>query len=159
MAKHFKLKISRVFPFFQSCRSKDSSDLTSIPVPSFFRLSSVNPNPITLHLPPQPPTSSKLSHYSSFKRHVSSAFSSIGCGLGSRSSAQYLSETDRSESPPPPTPEFHWEKEDRWHVIAKVYDDDETPRRKIYNTSENDDDLLPPPPPPNTEKKDRKSVV
>ncbi|XWS45393.1 hypothetical protein CRYUN_Cryun15aG0132700 [Craigia yunnanensis] len=158
MAKRFKLKISRVFLTFQSCRSKDPTDLPSNPVPSFFRLSSVNPKPVTLHLPPppQPPTSSKLPHYSSLKRHVSSAFSSIGCGLGSRSSAQYFSETDRSESQPPPTPEFHWEKEDRWHVIAKVYDEDETPRRKIYNTSENDDDLFPPPPPPNTEKKKRR---
>ncbi|XWS42035.1 hypothetical protein CRYUN_Cryun17cG0134100 [Craigia yunnanensis] len=154
MAKRFKLKISRGFPSFQSCRSKDPSYLPSNPVPSFFRISAVNPNPITLHLPPSPQPTSKLPHYSSLKRHVSSAFSSIGCGLGSRSSAQYFSETDRSESPPPPTPEFHWEKEDRWHVIAKVYDDDETPRRKIYNTSENDDDFFPPPP-PNTGKKKR----
>ncbi|XVE82654.1 hypothetical protein DITRI_Ditri16bG0023400 [Diplodiscus trichospermus] len=146
MAKRFKLKISRVFPSFQSCRSKDPSDLPS------------NPVPITRQLPPppQPQTSTKPPHCSSLKRQVSSAFSSIGCGLGSRSSARNFSETDRSESPPPPTPEFHWEKEDRWHVIAKVYDDDETPRRKIYNTSENDDDLFPPPPPPNTEKKKRR---
>ncbi|XVF59597.1 hypothetical protein PTKIN_Ptkin07bG0288500 [Pterospermum kingtungense] len=163
MAKRFKLKMSRVF---SSCRSKDPSYLPSNPVPSFFRLSSVNPNAITLHLPPQPQpqpptTSSKLPHYSSLKRHVSSAFSSIGCGLRSRSPSAklYLSEIDRTESPPPPTPEFHWEKEDRWHVIAKVYggdddDDDETPRRKIYNTS--GDDIFPPPPPPNTEKKKRR---
>ncbi|XP_022774144.1 transcription repressor OFP7-like [Durio zibethinus] len=156
MAKRFKLKISRVFPSFQSCRSKDPSDLPSNPVPSVFRVSSGNPNHVTLHLPPSSQPTLKLPHYSSLKRHVSSAFSSIGCGLGSRSSAQYYSETDCSESPPPPTPEFHWEKEDRWHVIAKVYDDDETPRRKIYNTSENDDDLFPPPPPPNTEKKKRR---
>ncbi|XVF15734.1 hypothetical protein REPUB_Repub09cG0181200 [Reevesia pubescens] len=158
MAKRFKLKISRVFPSFQSCCSKDPSYLPSNPVPSLFNLSSVNPNPITVHLPPPPPppTSSKLPHYSSFKRHVSSAFSSIGCGLGSRSSAQYFSETERSGSPPPPTPEFHWEKEDRWHVIAKVYDGKETPRRKIYNSSENDADFIPPPVPPNTEKKKRR---
>ncbi|KAK6288031.1 hypothetical protein POUND7_014210 [Theobroma cacao] len=166
MAKRFKLKISRVFLSLQSCRSKDPADLPSKPVPSFFRLSSVNPDPITLQLPPPPPAPppppppappTSKPHYSSLKRHVSSAFSSIGCGLGSRSSTQYFSETDRSESPPPPTPEFHWEKEDRWHVIAKVYDDDETPRRKIYNTSENeDDDFFPPPPPPNTEKKKRR---
>ncbi|XWS29314.1 hypothetical protein CRYUN_Cryun24cG0018400 [Craigia yunnanensis] len=156
MAKHFKLKISRVFPSFQSCRSKEPSDLPSNPVHSFFGLSSVNPNPIALHLHQSPQPTSKLPHYSSLKRRVSSAFSSIGCGLGSRSSAKYFSETDCSESPPPPTPEFHWEKEDRWHVIAKVYDDDETPRRKIYNTSENDDDFFPPPPPPNTEKKKRR---
>ncbi|KAK8716738.1 hypothetical protein V6N13_044040 [Hibiscus sabdariffa] len=163
MAKRFKLKIFRVFTSFQSCRSKDPSNLPLNLVPSFCRLSSVRRNLITRHLPPPPPPppqpkSSKLPHYSSLKRHVSSAFSSIGCGLGSRSSAKYLSETDRSESSPPSTLEFHWEKEDRWHIIAKVYDDDKTPRRKIYNTSENDDDLFPVPPsaPPNTIKKKRR---
>ncbi|KAK8497495.1 hypothetical protein V6N13_053257 [Hibiscus sabdariffa] len=157
MAKRFKLKLSRVFNLFQSCRSKDPSDLPLNPAPSFFRLSSVKRYPITRHLPPQP-TSSKLAHYYSLKRHISSVFSSIGCGLGSRSSSKFLSETHRSGASPPSTLEVHWEKEDRRrrHVIAKVYGDDETPRRKIYNTSENDDSLFPPPPPPNTEKKKRR---
>lgn len=132
IAKSFKLKISRVFfPSFQSCRSKNPSDF---------------PNPMfsTLPLPPAAaqPSSSKLPHYSSLKRHVSTAFSSMGCGLRSRSSAQCFSETDCcNDSPPPPTPEFHWEREDRWHVITKVHDDGDTPRRKIYNISENEDDF------------------
>ncbi|GMI68134.1 ARABIDOPSIS THALIANA OVATE FAMILY PROTEIN 7, ovate family protein 7 [Hibiscus trionum] len=160
MAKRFKLKIFRVFTSFQSCRSKDPSNLPLNPVPLFCRLYSVTRNPITRHLPPPPlptqPKSTKVPRYSSLKRHVSSAFSSIGCGLGPRSSAKYLSETDRSESSPPSTLEFHWEEEDRWRVIAKVYDDDKTPRRKIYNTSENDDDLFPHPAPPNTIKKKRR---
>ncbi|XVF62010.1 hypothetical protein PTKIN_Ptkin08bG0182100 [Pterospermum kingtungense] len=156
MGKGFKLKISKVFPSFQSCCSKIHSNLPSNHDPSFFRLSSVNPNPITLHSPPSSKPTSKLPHYSSIKRHVSSAFSSIGCGLGSRSSPRYYSEADCSESPPPPTPEFHWEEEDSLHVIAKAYDDYETPRRKIYK---NEDDVVvpsPPPPPPNTERKKRR---
>ncbi|PPD95433.1 hypothetical protein GOBAR_DD07513 [Gossypium barbadense] len=145
MAKRFKFKIPRVFASFKSCRSKDPSNLPSNPVPSFCRLSS-------------------LPHHSSFKRHVTSAFSSIGCGLRSRSSVKYLSETDRSESPPPqPTLEFHWEKEDGWHVIAKAYNNNETPRRnKVYDAEIDDDSFppplppLPPPPPPNTVKKKRR---
>ncbi|KAE8707088.1 Transcription repressor OFP8 [Hibiscus syriacus] len=155
MAKRFKLKLSRVFTSFQSYSSKYPSNLPLNPVPSFFRLPSVKRNLITRHILPQP-TSSKLPHYSSLKRHVSCAFSSFGCCLGSRSSSKYLSETDRSGSPPASTLEFHWEKEDSWHVIAKVYGDDETPRRKIYNSSEKDDGLFPPPPPPNTVKKKRR---
>ncbi|KAE8709528.1 Transcription repressor OFP8 [Hibiscus syriacus] len=155
MAKRFKLKLSRVFTSFKSYRSKDPFNLPLNHYPSFFRLSSVKRNLITRHLPPQP-TSSKLPHYSSLKRHVSCAFSFIGCCLGSRSSAKFSSETDRGGSSPPSTLEFHWDKEDRWHVIAKVYGDDETPRRKIYNSSEKDDGLFPPPPPPNTEKKKRR---
>ncbi|KAE8733256.1 RNA-binding family protein isoform 1 [Hibiscus syriacus] len=59
----------------------------------------------------------------------------------------------RIESSPPSTLEFHWEKEDIFHVIAKVYDDNKCPSRKFYNTFENDDDLTPPPVPPNTVKK------
>ncbi|MBA0715717.1 hypothetical protein Golax_014603, partial [Gossypium laxum] len=48
--------------------------------------------------------------------------------LRPRFSAQCSSETDCcKDSPPPPTPEFHWEREDRWHVITKVHDDDHTP--------------------------------
>ncbi|KAK4584322.1 hypothetical protein RGQ29_022168, partial [Quercus rubra] len=66
-----------------------------------------------------------------------------------------LSDDDRTES----TLEFHWEKEDEWHVVAKVYDD--TPRRnKIYNSSvsgESDSDDAPPPPPPTAEKKKRRA--
>ncbi|MBA0770117.1 hypothetical protein Gotri_018790, partial [Gossypium trilobum] len=53
----------------------------------------------------------------------------MGCGFRPRFSAQCSSETDCcNDSPPPPTPEFHWEREDRWHVITKVHDDDHTPQ-------------------------------
>ncbi|CBI17543.3 unnamed protein product, partial [Vitis vinifera] len=103
MARRFKLRISRVIPSFQSCRSKDPSSLPENPVPV--------------------------------------------------SSRQCFSDDDDSESP-----EFKWKKEDKWHVVAKVYDDN--PRQKIYNSSvsgESDDDVLPPPPPPTAEKKKRRS--
>ncbi|KAE8695168.1 Transcription repressor OFP8 [Hibiscus syriacus] len=154
MAKRFKLKISRVL--FQSCRCKDPCDSPSNPDPSFFRLSSsVNPIPITLHLPPSAPQPTP--RCSSLKRHVSSAFSSMGCVLRSRSSAPCFSETERSESHLPPTPEFYWEREDGWHVIAKVLDDEETPRRKNYYTSDNNDDFfISPSKPPNTENRKRR---
>uniref|UniRef100_A0A2N9JAP6 Transcription repressor n=1 Tax=Fagus sylvatica TaxID=28930 RepID=A0A2N9JAP6_FAGSY len=155
MAKRLKFRISRVIPSFQSCRSKDPSTLPSNPVPSFFRPSPVKTTKLfNLHFPPstQPPKP----HHSSLRRHVSSAFTSVGCGCRSRPT---LSDDDRSESL-----EFQWEKEDNWHVVAKVYD--ETPRRKIYNSSvsgesdSEDDDVLslppPPPPPPTVEKKKRR---
>ena len=151
MAKRFKLRISRVFPSFQSCRSKDPSALPENPVPVFLRLSPPHPEVVHLDLPAAPPPS-KPHRNNSIKRHVSSAIISVGCGLGSRSSRQCRSDDDDSEPP-----EFKWKKEDKWHVIAKVYDD--IPRRKIYNSSASggsDDDVLPPPP-PTAEKKKRRS--
>lgn len=155
MAKRLKFKISRVFSF-QSCRSKDPSTLPANPAPPFSKLSPYTPNSTTLYFPPPPPSKP---HYSSLKRHVSSAFSSMGCGLGSRSrsSLQYYSDSDYTESPPPPTtPEFHWEKDHKWHVIAKQTHESESPRVKIADSSENDGISLPPPPPPNTERKKRR---
>ncbi|KAF2302283.1 hypothetical protein GH714_033983 [Hevea brasiliensis] len=155
MAKRFKLKLSRVITSFNSCRSKDPSTFPANPVPSFLGLSLVK-----LHLPPP----SKPQHSSSIKRHMSSAFASITSGFRSRSTTtHYLSETERTKSPPPPPPppppEFQWEREEKWHVVAKMYD--ETPRRKISNSLvscdfENDNIFLPPPPPPNTERKRRR---
>ncbi|GLU13706.1 hypothetical protein SLE2022_303220 [Rubroshorea leprosula] len=151
MAKRFKIKISRVFPF-KSCRSRHPSTLPFTPVPSFSRLP-----PVNLHFPPPPPPPpSSKPYYSSIKRHVSSAFSSMGCSFGSRSSSHYLSDTDYTDSPPPPTPEFHWEKDHKWHVIAKVQDDgsNDTRRLKIAESFDNDG-VLPSPPRPNTEDKQR----
>ncbi|KAJ9147102.1 hypothetical protein P3X46_029304 [Hevea brasiliensis] len=156
MAKRFKLKLSRVITSFNSCRLKDPSTFPSNPVPSFLGLSTVR-----LRLPPSVPPS-KHHHSSSIKRHMSSAFASISCGFTSKSTTTHsLSETDHNNSPlpPPPPTEFHWEREEEWHVVAKMYD--ETPRRKIYNSLvsghfENDNIFLPPPPPPNTERKKRR---
>ncbi|KAA8531860.1 hypothetical protein F0562_006423 [Nyssa sinensis] len=153
MAKSLKLRISRVIPTFHSCRSKDPSTLPEDPVPSFFRLSPVNPKLVDVDFPATPPPSKP--HRSSFKRHVSSAFISVGCGFGTKSGTQCASDNDRSDSP-----EFKWQKEEKWHVVAKVYD--ETPRRKIYNSSASGESdsgevLPPPPPPPTAEKKKRRS--
>lgn len=87
---------------------------------------------------------------------MSSAFISVGCGFRSR---RTLSDDDRTEPP-----EFQWEKEEKWHVVAKVYE--ETPRRKIYNSSvsggsDSDNDVLglaPLPPPPSTVEKKKRRV-
>ncbi|KAF5736063.1 transcription repressor OFP7 [Tripterygium wilfordii] len=137
MAKRFKLRFSKVISSFNSCRSKDPSTLPIVPVPSFLRLSPVKRNPITLHLPPPTVPSSKPRYSSSIKRHVSSAFTSIGCGFKSRSSVHH---ENRTESPPSDHDHlFHWEEHDKWHVVNKLYseeeDEEETPRRKIYNSS------------------------
>ncbi|KAF5752956.1 transcription repressor OFP7 [Tripterygium wilfordii] len=127
MAKRFKLRISKLIPYFKSCRSKDLTTLPIVPVPSFLSLSPVKPNPITLHLPPPTP--------SSIKRHTSSAFTSIGCGFRSRPTAHHENSTES----PPPDHFFHWEKQEKWHVVNKLYseedDEDSSPRRKIYNSS------------------------
>lgn len=158
MAKRLKLKFSRVLTSFSSCRLKDPSTFPSNPVPSFLRFS-----PVKLHLPPSVPPPSKPHPSSSIKRHMSSALASITCGFRSRTTTKYyLSKTKHKKSPPPPSPpppEFHWEREEKWHVVAKMYG--ETPRRKIYNSLVSDDFktdniFLPPPPPLNTERKRRR---
>ncbi|KAL9394040.1 hypothetical protein Peur_013325 [Populus x canadensis] len=159
MAKRFKFRFSRVISF-QSCRSKDPSLLPSNPVPSFLRLSTGNHNSIiinNLHLPPSQSPSSKPHQHSSIKRHVSSAFTSMGCGFRSKSSTHSLSETDRTKSSQP-TENFHWAEEEKYHLVAKLFDDDSTPRRKIYNSSasedsKNHDVFLPP---TNIERKKRR---
>ncbi|XP_012847470.1 PREDICTED: uncharacterized protein LOC105967423 [Erythranthe guttata] len=72
----------------------------------------------------------------SFKHHASSAFVSIGAACG-------LQQTSDEE--------LKWQKEDKWHVVAKMC---EQPihRRKICNSSASEDDLpfLPPAPPPSS---------
>ncbi|KAM7524181.1 hypothetical protein LguiA_014083 [Lonicera macranthoides] len=128
MAK-FKLRISRVIPSFQSCRSKDPSTLPNNPVPSFFRLSPVNPKLIPVDFPITSPPS-KQPHRSSFKHHVSSAFISVGSRFKSKSAAPRYADSDE----PAELNQFQWQKEDEWHIIAKVYEE-ESPRRKIYNSS------------------------
>ncbi|KDP36490.1 hypothetical protein JCGZ_09498 [Jatropha curcas] len=143
MAEHFKVKFCRVITSFNSCRSKDPSTLPSNPVPSFLRLS-----PVKLRLPPPPKP-----HNSSIKRHMSSALASIKSGFRSRSTANHFSETAYSKS----ATEFQWEKEEKWHVVAKMYD--ETPRRKIYNSlvkSDFDNHNILLPPHSNTERKRRR---
>ncbi|KAL2456289.1 Transcription repressor OFP7 [Forsythia ovata] len=149
MAKSFKLRITRVITTtLQSCRSKDPSTLPEDPVPSFSRHSPVNPK----FTPANFPVPKDQNHRSSFKTHVSSTLISAGCGWASKPGATITSDEDctRSESQ-----EFKWQKEEKWHVVAKIYEE-KTQRRKIYNSSasggSDDDDLtltapraLPPP--------------
>ncbi|KAL8531931.1 hypothetical protein ACS0TY_008512 [Phlomoides rotata] len=67
-----------------------------------------------------------------FNHHVSSAFISINCAL-----------------PSTHPPQFKWQREDKWHVVAKI----PHPRHKIYNS---DADDLTSAPPSSSEKKIRR---
>nr|XP_027074214.1 transcription repressor OFP7 [Coffea arabica] len=157
-SKSFKLRVSKlVTTTFHSCRSKDASTLPHDPVPTFFRLSPVNPNFLTIDHYTNPP---KSSGSSSVTRHVSSAFSSIGCGFASMKPAA-IKHSDDGRARSSSQQEFSWEQEEKWHVVAKIYDDKhQTPRRKIYNScasGDSDQDkkilALPPPPPPSKKKR------
>ncbi|KAF8406411.1 hypothetical protein HHK36_008498 [Tetracentron sinense] len=159
MAKSFKLRISRVIPYFQSCRSKEPSTLPENPLPAIFQLSPVNPKafdidfPATTAFQDAPPLKSRNS---SLKSHVSSAIVSVACGCRSRSSTKYSTDDDDDDSE---SPEFKWKKEEKWHVVARVNDD--SPRRKIYNSSvsgDSDGDVSPPPPPTIEKKKKKKKA-
>ncbi|KAF5762299.1 putative transcription factor OFP family [Helianthus annuus] len=131
----FKLKI------FRSCRSKDPSTLPNHPIPTFQRHNIFTDDSPTTTLPP--PKHHQQPHRSSFKSHVSSAF---GCG----SKSGDFSDSDY----------FHWQEDDHWHVIAKIYDV-ESPRRKIYTSSvsaaDTSDDNFPLPLPLTEKKKRRRS--
>ncbi|XXG81357.1 hypothetical protein AAC387_Pa09g2014 [Persea americana] len=102
MGKRFKLRISKVFNSFQSCRSKD---LPENPHPPIFR---VNSKPFDLHFPdPRPPTS--------LRRQVSSAIASVGCGCRSKTHRY-----PTLSPPPPPSTDFQWRKDEKWHVVARI---------------------------------------
>ncbi|XP_042507592.1 transcription repressor OFP7 [Macadamia integrifolia] len=151
MAKRFKLRLFRLIPSFQNCRSKDPSVLPVDPHPIFFRLSpttsTANSNKIdfpatpaalpVLDPPPPPllPNPTPKPYHSSLKRHVSSAFISVGCGFGSKSGKHHLSDDDDNLD----STEYRWKQNDKWHVIARVQHDPPAPapapRRKIHNSS------------------------
>ncbi|KAK4416548.1 Transcription repressor OFP7 [Sesamum alatum] len=102
MAKRFKLRICRVITTtLQSCRSKDPSILPEDPIPSFSRPSPNHQNP--------------AAHRPSFNHRLSSAFISFGaaCGLP-QTPDDHLNGTESQE--------FKWQKEDKWHVVAKIYE-------------------------------------
>ncbi|XP_022884389.1 transcription repressor OFP7-like [Olea europaea var. sylvestris] len=160
MAKSFKLRITRVITTtLQSCRSKDPSTLPEDPVPSLSRLSPGNPNFTVVNFP----ISKDQNHRPSFKSHVSSTFLSASCGWASKPGAKISSDEDCTRSEPQ---EFKWQEEEKWHVVAKIYEE-KTPRQKIYNSAasggSDDDDLtfaapssLLPPPLSAAEKKKRR---
>lgn len=87
MAKRFKLKLSRVIPSFQICRSKNASE---IPVPVIYRVSPFNPKALDINYPklPDPPPSTP----DTYKRHLSGKKASVGCRCQARSLAQYLAD-------------------------------------------------------------------
>ncbi|OAY50764.1 transcription repressor OFP7 [Manihot esculenta] len=87
MAKrNFKLKLSRVVPSFQICRSKNSSDN---PIPSIHRVSPLNRKVLDFNypkFPDQPPSTPDC------KRRISPKKTSVGCRFESRSLADYLTD-------------------------------------------------------------------
>ncbi|KAF6149759.1 hypothetical protein GIB67_017492 [Kingdonia uniflora] len=83
MAKHFKLRLSRIIPsFHSSCLSKDTPKLPTSPFP-FFRLSPINRKAIDIDFPAPKTFQDKAS-----KRRVSSTVVSLGCGRRLKSSTQ-----------------------------------------------------------------------
>ncbi|XP_062076247.1 transcription repressor OFP7 [Humulus lupulus] len=168
MSKRFRLRISKIIFSINPCSSKDPSN----PVPSIFRFSTVNPTVLLPEHRSHPATTTgDKPHRSFLKRHVSAAFMSVGC-CRSRSKPTLSDHDDDNVGSTRSSRDetfFQWEKQDNWHVIAKVYDDEdvdvvvETPRRKIYTSSvsgrsetENDDVLPPPPPPPSSAESKKK---
>ncbi|XP_068657445.1 transcription repressor OFP7-like [Aristolochia californica] len=126
MAKRLKQKISRVFPSFQSCRSKDPASLPENPVPvSVFCLSPVNPKAVDTVFPVAANPHPRRSF-----RHLSTAVVSVGCGCRSARPSRRgaLADDERSANE---GSEYRWQREEKWHVVA--------PRRKIDYT-DNDDD-------------------
>lgn len=122
MAKQFKLRIYKVITTtFQSCRSKDPSTLPQNPVPSFFRFT-----PLLPHFP------------TDHRRNVSTRTTSFACGFSSTSSSStkkqhrspdhHLNTTNTARSSSSPQ-RFKWRKEEKWHVIAKIHEQNQTPPR------------------------------
>ncbi|KAL6012356.1 hypothetical protein ACLOJK_002843 [Asimina triloba] len=128
MSKRFKRRIARVLPSFHTCRSQDV-----VPIPSVTAPSSSSPSSL-------------------IKRHVSSALVSVGCRFRSSSSSSSIKSNRptaaaaAAASAPDPSPasDFQWQKDEKWHVIAKVPTHHR--RRKISshrsNSSSDDDEYF-----------------
>ncbi|KAJ0086527.1 hypothetical protein Patl1_09121 [Pistacia atlantica] len=80
MAKRLKLKLSRVIPSLQFCRSKHPSTSAQTPLPALYRLSPFNPKTFDITYPilPAPPPSTPEDPF--VKRHVLPKAVSLGCG-------------------------------------------------------------------------------
>lgn len=124
MGKRFKVRISRVIPS-SCCRSKNPKLLPANPIPSFLRHSNANPITTVHFSPPH-------EHRRSFRRHFSSAVISMVCGVRSRNRSRYLTPASTGS---PPTPQFHWQEDEKFHVVETTSTTLTTPRQKIYNSS------------------------
>ncbi|KAG1342099.1 transcription repressor OFP7 [Cocos nucifera] len=144
MAKRFRLRLSRVIPSFQSCRSKDDAGVT-ITTPSF-RLSPVNHKALDIDFPPPP---SPAAPAFLLRRHPPVVSAACGC-RPSRSGGHFSSPGDLPFARE--TPAYLWRKEEKWHVVAYAGgggggngDGDDfpsSPRRKI--DSDDGGDISPP---------------
>ncbi|OMO87599.1 hypothetical protein CCACVL1_08890 [Corchorus capsularis] len=114
MAKrNFKLKLSRVIPSFQLCRSKKDS---SLPENSVHRLSPVNPKAIDIGFPTLPAPPPTTPDYSFIKRLSPKIASSVSCGCKAKSSTQFFSPEPSFESP-----DCSWKKEaTRLQIVTKA---------------------------------------
>lgn len=106
MPNSLKLKLSRVVPPFQLCRSKKPSSLAETPSPSIYRLSPVNPKALDINYSnlPAPPPSTPYD-----KCHASRKIVSVGCKCCplSGSCSHCCVSSDWSVE----SPDFQWKKE------------------------------------------------
>ncbi|XP_038974598.1 transcription repressor OFP7-like [Phoenix dactylifera] len=139
MAKRFRLRLSRVIPSFQSCRSKDDAGVTV--TNAAFRLCPVNRKAFDIDFPP-PPTPGPSPSF--LRRPHPPVVSGLACGcLPSRRGCHFFP-ADDGETPP-----YLWRKEEKWPVVAYAdgdagdrYDFPSSPRRKI-DSDDGCDILLP----------------
>ncbi|KAG9440950.1 hypothetical protein H6P81_021115 [Aristolochia fimbriata] len=130
MAKGLKQKLYRVFPSFQSCRSKDPASLPANPVPaSVFCLSPVNPRAMDTVFPVVGANPRR-----SFRK-LSTTVVSVGCGCRSGTTRPYsrrgaLADDERSGNE---GSGYRWKRDEKWHVVAP------RAREKIDYTDYDDD--------------------
>ncbi|XP_010943186.1 uncharacterized protein [Elaeis guineensis] len=143
MAKRFRLRLCRVIPSFQSCRSKDDAGVT-VTTPSF-RLSPVNHKALDIDFPPPPSPAAQAF----LRRHPPVVSAACGC----RPSRRGGHSSSASDLPlARETPAYLWRKEEKWHVVAYAAsggggggngdDFPSCPRRKI--DSDDGGDIFPP---------------
>lgn len=80
MAKRLKLKLSRVIPALQFCRSKGPSTSAQAPSPAQYRLSPFNPKAVDIAYPNLPAPPPPTPEHTFVKRHRSPRVVSLGCG-------------------------------------------------------------------------------
>lgn len=114
--ERFKLRISRVVPSFQLCRSKDDLLLAENPRPVNYLLSPVNPKSIEISFPkfPSPPPSTPECY--DFGKRLFPEVAVADCGCGARSSGWRVSSEKKSG---------------RFHVVAGEEDEAEIQERRF----------------------------
>ncbi|KAH7567285.1 hypothetical protein ACOSP7_010904 [Xanthoceras sorbifolium] len=141
MAKRLKLKLSRVIPALQFCRSKRSSAFVETPLPAIYRLSPINPKVFDVIYPslPAPPPSTPEHRF--IKRNLSSKLVSVGCTSCRSAGSCTQNNIPSSDYGSVKTPEHSWKKEEaRWYVVPRAREG--KGGSKIYDAS-SDNDMQP----------------